>query len=160
LAREFAADRRGVNIDIGPAGESYMYKGSCLCGAVKYEIRGTLGPIVFCHCSQCRKAQGSAFAANAAVKTREFEVVAGKDALVEYRSSPGKKRVFCGICGSPIFSARDNLPDFVRLRIGTLDTEVQEQPSAHIHVASKATWFEINDSLPQYAELEPGRPIK
>ena len=49
-----------------------MHSGSCLCGAIRYEIRGELGPIVLCHCAQCRKAQGSAFASNAAVKATDF----------------------------------------------------------------------------------------
>ena len=48
------------------------HSGSCLCGAIRYEIRGELGPIVLCHCAQCRKAQGSAFASNAAVKATDF----------------------------------------------------------------------------------------
>ncbi|MFT5504826.1 MAG: hypothetical protein ACI8XC_002543, partial [Gammaproteobacteria bacterium] len=49
-----------------------MLKGSCHCGKVRYEIRGELGAIVCCHCSQCRKSQGSAFATNAPVKARDF----------------------------------------------------------------------------------------
>lgn len=134
-----------------------MHKGSCLCGGVRFEILGELGPIVFCHCAQCRKAQGSAFAANAPVKAEDFRVLSGAALLTEFESSPGKKRVFCRVCGSPLLSKRDSLPDVVRVRIGTLDSKVSSKPSCHIFVASKAEWFEIDDDLPQYAEIEPKR---
>jgi hypothetical protein len=136
-----------------------MLEGSCLCGAVRYQIEGDLGPIVCCHCSMCRKAQGSAFAANAPVPAAAFRITRGREALRAYRSSPGKERVFCGTCGSPIYSRRDGAPD-VRIRIGTLDADaaLAARPTAHIHVASKAAWWEIRDELPQFPGFEPGRP--
>jgi hypothetical protein len=133
-----------------------MLEGSCLCGAVAYQIEGELGPIVCCHCSMCRKAQGSAFAANAPVASSAFRITRGAEALRAYRSSPGKTRSFCSICGSPIYSRRDGSPT-VRVRIGTLDSAITARPSAHIHVASKAEWFEIADDLPRFPQLEPGR---
>ena len=132
-------------------------RGSCLCGAIKYEVDGELGPIVLCHCSMCRKAQGTAFAANAPVDADRFRVVAGHEVLRGYRSSPGKQRYFCSVCGSPIYSKRDARGEVVRLRIGTLDSKIAVKPGAHIFVASKAEWFDILDALPQHADLEPGR---
>lgn len=132
------------------------YEGSCLCGEVRYEIDGELGPIVFCHCSMCRKAQGSAFATNAPLKASAFRVIAGSDALADYATADGKHRIFCRRCGSPIISRLDSDPDSVRLRIGTLDTPIVERPTAHIFAGSKAEWDEICDALPQYEEREPG----
>lgn len=134
-----------------------LQQGSCLCGTIRYEIRGELGPIVLCHCAQCRKAQGSAFAANAPVRTADFAIVSGSESLAAYESSPGKKRHFCRGCGSPIISTRDSAPDFVRVRIGTLDSSVQARPSAHNFAASKAEWYEIRDDLPQHTGVEPAR---
>ncbi len=134
-----------------------MLLGSCLCGTVKYRVEGELGPIVCCHCSMCRKAQGSAFAANAPVPASRFRITEGEADLRAYASSPGKERWFCSRCGSPIFSRRDAAPEVVRLRIGTLDTPIAARPVAHIHVASKAEWFDILDGQPQYPEFEPGR---
>jgi hypothetical protein len=134
-----------------------MYEGSCLCGAIRYEVRGDLGPIVCCHCSSCRKAQGTAFATNAPIKTAEFVFVAGGDLLKSFESSAGKERCFCSVCGSPIFSRRSDRPDVLRLRIGSLDTPIALRPTRHIYAASKAEWFDILDGLPQHAELEPGR---
>jgi hypothetical protein len=131
--------------------------GGCLCGAVRYVLDGPLGAIVLCHCGQCRKAQGGAFAVNAPVRAADFRLVTGAEALNAYASSPGKWRSFCGRCGSPIHSRRDSQPELLRLRLGTLDTLIAERPSAHIHVASKADWWRITDALPQHAGREPGR---
>lgn len=133
-----------------------MLRGSCLCGAIAYEVEGELGPIVCCHCSMCRKAQGTAFATNAPVEAARFRVVAGEHLLRAYGSSPGKWRCFCSVCGSPILSRRDG-SGMVRLRIGTLDSRIAARPAAHIHVASKAEWFDLHDGLPQHAGQEPGR---
>jgi hypothetical protein len=134
-----------------------MLRGSCLCGAVRYEVDGALGPITCCHCSMCRKAQGTAFATNATVDAERFRITTGRESLRAYRSSPAKERVFCGTCGSPVYSRHDARPAVVRLRIGTLDTPIEARPSAHIHVASKAEWWAIVDGLPQHAAFEPAR---
>lgn len=129
-----------------------MYKGSCLCGSVKYEVRGALGTAVYCHCSRCRKASGSAFASNAVVASSAFKIVQGEGSLKTFSTAEGVHRVFCSVCGSPILSRRDSFPDVLRLRLGTLDTPIEERPEAHIFVLSKADWYEIHDSLPQHAE--------
>jgi len=132
-----------------------MIKGSCLCSSVKFEYQGELGKIAMCHCQQCRKAQGSPFACNMPVESSGFNIVQGKALITEYESSPGKKRAFCSKCGSPIYSRRDELPDNVRLRMGTFDTPIDEKPAYHIYATSKAEWWEILDSCHQYEELEP-----
>jgi hypothetical protein len=120
-------------------------------------VHGELGEIVYCHCQQCRKAQGTAFGTNAVVQRDQLVLVAGADRLTAYESSAGKRRWFCGGCGSPLYSARDAMPEVVRLRIGTLDTPLNERPTAHIFVGSKAEWFEILDALPRYPRLDPER---
>jgi hypothetical protein len=61
-----------------------MLKGHCLCGSVRYEIEGRLGPIVYCHCSMCRRASGSVGATNASVRAEEFRIVSGAE-LVRIR---------------------------------------------------------------------------
>jgi hypothetical protein len=134
-----------------------MNTGRCLCGTVRYEVTGAIGPIVFCHCSQCRRAQGSAFGTNAEVNAGDFAVVTGAASITEFESSPGKKRAFCGVCGSPLYSRRVDRPGIVRLRIGTLESPIANRPVAHIFASSKAEWDTIRDDLPQYEGAEPGR---
>ena len=127
-----------------------MYAGSCLCGVVKYEVRGAIGGSVCCHCSRCRKASGSAFAINAVVAAKDFVIVDGQASFKCFSTAAGVHRSFCAHCGSPVISRRDSLPDIVRLRLGTLDTPIAHGPEAHIYVGSKAEWFEIRDELPQF----------
>lgn len=125
-------------------------KGSCLCGAVRYEVDAPLTEIAMCHCGMCRKASGAAFAANAPVPEDRFRLIAGTDAIREYQSSPGKVRAFCSRCGSPIFSRNEKHPGLVRIRLGTLDTPAGRNPDYHFFVDSKADWYEISDALPRY----------
>jgi hypothetical protein len=138
-------------------GSIAMYKGGCLCGAVQFEITGPIRNIVHCHCSRCRKAQGSAFATNGIVKAGDFKIISGADALTGYESSPGQIKYFCNICGSPIMSKTESKPEQVRVRIGAIDSDIEERPMAHIFATSKANWEEISGDLPQYEAYEPGR---
>ena len=130
-----------------------MYKGSCLCGEVKFELDGPINDIVFCHCSECRRVQGSAFATNGNVATSDFRYVAGKDLLTAFESSPGKTKFFCSKCGSPMLSTNTNFPHNARIRLGTIQTAITERPSCHIFVDSKANWENITDDLPQFPEF-------
>ena len=92
-----------------------MYLGSCLCNGIRFEIKGSINDIVYCHCSQCRKVQGSAFATNGVVARDTFRIVKGDDLLSAYESSPGKRKYFCKQCGSPMYSDNTELPDVVRV---------------------------------------------
>ena len=130
-----------------------MHTGSCLCGRVQYEYDGEIDEISLCHCSQCRKAQGTAFAAVAPVRAERLNFTQGQQCLKAFRATPEKERVFCAECGSPLYSARDDLPEVKRLRLGTLDTPVVASKQYHAFVASKACWFEIKDDLPQHRGL-------
>jgi hypothetical protein len=131
-----------------------MLTGQCLCGGVRFEITGRLGPVIYCHCSRCRRASGSAFAANASVRASELRVVAGAALVVTYESSPGSERCFCSRCGAPLFG-RVPAAGLVRVRLGNLDADPGERARAHIWVGSKAPWFAITDALEQCDEAPP-----
>jgi len=124
-----------------------MLTGGCLCGRVRFEIHGKIGPVVHCHCVTCRKAQGGAFVTNAPVRTKYFRLLTGSDSVAEFESSPGKRRYFCRICGSPLWSCRESVPEIIRIRLGLLDSDPGRRPLAHIWVSEKAPWYEIADDL-------------
>jgi hypothetical protein len=132
-----------------------MLTGGCLCGAIRFEIDGELGPITCCHCAQCRRATGTAFATNANVARTAHRLMSGADLLTEYESSPGKLRAFCSRCGSPMYSRMTSEPDSLRVRLGTFDGDPGGRPVLHVWTGSKAPWFEITDGLPQLAEVTP-----
>jgi hypothetical protein len=125
-----------------------------LCGGVKYTINGRLLGALNCHCSMCRKAHGSAFRSRATVTATDFEWVKGEELVTFYESSPGNRRGFCRVCGSPILSKFDAHPNYYGLSLGALDDDPGIRPKLHIHVASKASWFTIADDLLQL----PGEP--
>ena len=129
--------------------------GSCLCGGIRYRVRGELGAMVVCHCSRCRKANGSAFQAVVPIATAGFELLEGAELLAGYESSPGVHRMFCRRCASPLYSRRDAMPELLRLRVGSLDTPLSAGPAMHIFVGSKADWYEIHDRAEQH-QTRPG----
>jgi hypothetical protein len=132
-----------------------MYEGSCLCGSVRYLVLGELGDFGYCHCRSCRKASGSAHAANAPIERSSFRLLRGAETLREYESSPGKFRAFCSHCGSPIYAYVEASRELLRIRLGSLDTPFDKQPSAHTFVSDKAPWEPISDALPQFATWAP-----
>lgn len=87
-----------------------MLRGSCLCGSVRYEIRGAVGRAVHCHCSMCRKAHGAAFATYGRVERSDFTLVSGAGDIASYSSSPGVTRTFCKRCGSNLQFISDRRP--------------------------------------------------
>lgn len=132
-----------------------MHQGSCLCGNVRYEVTGELGDFGYCHCTSCRKASGSAHAANAPVARAAFHLTSGSDTLREFESSPGKLRAFCARCGSPIYAYLTTSPETLRIRLGSLDTPFTKRPQAHTWVSDKAPWEPIPDDLPQFPQWAP-----
>jgi hypothetical protein len=132
-----------------------IHTGSCLCGGVRFRIEGELAPIQVCHCTQCRKAQGGALAAVVPVATRNFHLVSGESMLKGFESSPGKERVFCARCGSPVFSRRTALPEALRVRAGLIDEPLEVGIASHAYTASRCGWWDINDDAPRYADARP-----
>lgn len=127
--------------------------GHCLCGAISVSVREPLGPMDYCHCSQCRRASGTAFATNAPAKIDNVEISCQPpDALRSYRATPDKERVFCQYCGSPIYSRRDANPETIRLRLGLFDCAVQAGRRAHIWSDDTAPWHTITDDAPRFTQ--------
>ena len=131
-------------------------KGSCLCGAVRYEVDRLDTPIGHCHCNTCRKAHAAAFASTARVNRDHFRIVAGGDRLTAFESSPGRFRRFCSACGSHILAERPEDPHVV-LRVATLDEDPGVRPAVHIFIADAVPWLDEGDDLPRYLERPPAR---
>jgi hypothetical protein len=139
----------GRQLSRDPLGGEEPMRASCLCGGIRIEISGKIGPLFYCHCSRCRKASGSAFAANGDVRRKYWNIVSGEELIREFGSS-GIYRAFCSRCGSQLYSRRDADPESFRLRLGLLDGDPERRPLAHTWAGSKAPWFEITDGLPQF----------
>ncbi|MFT5162015.1 MAG: hypothetical protein ACI9FJ_000583 [Alteromonadaceae bacterium] len=134
-----------------------MYQGACLCGAVQFEIRGGIDSVIHCHCSLCRKSSGTAYATNGFVDTDKFKLIQGEDNLSSFGLKPGQNRHFCKTCGSPIYSSNSEDPARIRVRLGTITSDISERPGSHNFVGSKANWDTFDSTLVHYEELEPSR---
>lgn len=134
-----------------------MYAGSCLCGQVQIQVDGAINSIIHCHCSLCRKSSGTAYSTNGFVETSAFSIERGSHLLASFEYRPGKRRFFCSACGSPIFSRSDDDESRLRIRLGILDTDISERPSAHTFFTSRANWEDPNVDLPRFAAYEPER---
>jgi hypothetical protein len=128
-----------------------MYKGQCLCGAIKYEVDKIKSQMGHCHCSMCRKSHGAAFSTMGEVDSKDFRWVSGKEKLKSYVASNGSVRQFCNNCGSSMtFAESEETTGLIEFSLGTLDSDLDVSPDAHIYTASKANWVDICDGLPQH----------
>ena len=133
-------------------------RGSCLCGDVQFEVTGRQVRFAFDHCSRCRKASGSAFATWMICSSEDFRFTRGSEWVKVFElpvreSPPGYGRAFCARCGGPVPLRRG---DSVGIPAGTLDDDPGTRPRGHIFVEFKAPWFEITDTLPQFARHPRG----
>jgi hypothetical protein len=117
-----------------------IHNGSCLCGAVRYEVSGPLRAVIGCHCTQCRKQTGHYMAATAA-KHGDFRITK-EDGLRWFRSSERAERAFCQICGSTLFWQGTG-KDYISIAAGTLDGETGLAIAGHIFCADKGDYYEI-----------------
>ena len=131
-----------------------MIRGSCLCGGIRFEI-DKVRALTHCHCVNCRKLTGAAFATYAHVDADKFRLVAGDDMMVEYESSPGSFRKRCKVCGCLAPGKASYLPT-VSIAAGLLDDDPGVRPMLHVFTSSCAPWWTITDDLPQHAKWVPG----
>ena len=131
-----------------------MIRGSCHCGTVRFEI-DQVRALTHCHCANCRKLTGAAFASYAHVEAEKFRFVAGEDMTVSYESAPGSFRHRCKVCGC-LTPGRAPYLTTVSVPAGLLDDDPVARPRLHVFTSSRAPWWTIADDLPQYDKWVPG----
>ena len=129
-----------------------IHTGACLCGAVRFTARGPLRGVVYCHCSQCRRQSGHFYAATN-VEDDRLEV-AGAERITWFSASPQARRGFCSTCGSAMFWKHGDLAH-TSILAGSFDKPTGLEGEAHIFVADKGDYYEIDDALPQYERSTP-----
>ena len=124
-----------------------QHEGGCLCGAVRYRMRGRPDWSAHCHCRSCQRGTGAAFTTWVGLKAENFEVVSGAMAICE--TSPGVERGFCGRCGTSLtYVAKERWPGQVSVLAPTLDEPAIAAPTAHVYVAHRLPWIILADGLP------------
>lgn len=123
-----------------------MLKGSCLCGAVSFEVDGPLRPPDACHCTQCRRQSGHFWASTDV--PREALAIHGADRLTWFASSEKVRRGFCSTCGAALFWDPIH-KDIMGVAMGAFDDPTGTRLAMHIFVAEKGDYYDIADGLPQ-----------
>lgn len=113
-------------------------KGSCLCGARRYEIAGDLDGVWMCHCSLCRKATGSVGNAILIVPKDRFRWLSGEDHGETFALRPTYTITRCKTCGTPLPAEEDK--QNVYITAGTLDEPLGAGIRTHLFCASRADW--------------------
>lgn len=126
-----------------------MHKGSCLCGAVRFEVAGPLPGPDACHCVQCRKHSGHVFVSTDV--PRAALTVHGEENVRWYRSSEKVRRGFCSTCGSSLFwdPIDTSKHDWIGIAMGAFEAPTETALRIHIFVVEKGDYYEIVDGLPQ-----------
>ncbi len=132
--------------------------GGCACGAIRYVC--TADPLLAlnCHCRDCQRASGTAFAAILRVPAAAFTVTKGEPKFFTVTGDSGNtvSRGFCAACGSPLFSRLSGLSTVVGIRVGSLDDPSHYQPQLDMFVASAQPWECRDPALPQFPGYPPG----
>lgn len=123
-------------------------RGECLCQKVQYEITGPLLAADHCHCSMCRRQHGAAFATYADFNPGTFKWTSGAALVKLYESGNKGGWCFCSECGSSLAGTSNG--QVTSITLATVLGAPGITPSAHIHVGSKAQWYEISDTLTQF----------
>jgi hypothetical protein len=129
-------------------------QGTCLCGAVTFDIVGPLPKLYQCHCSLCRKQSGSTSNTAAIVTKDQFRWVAGQDCLSSYVKESGFRSDFCSRCGSPVPNPLRGT-DYYWVPTGLLEGGLALEVAAHLCVASRASWDKIPSDAVTFEHLPP-----
>ncbi len=133
------------------------YTGSCLCGAIKYEINGEPVRTAVCHCDDCRKATGSSYATNFFFKEEDIVVTQGTPKEFQHKSDAGNTmtKQFCGNCGSQLFGLGTGSPGVKHVKAGTLDDVGDLKPAISVFTARKHPFTVLDPDIQQFETTRP-----
>lgn len=130
--------------------------GGCLCGQVRYSADVTPTFVGICHCRDCQKFTGSAFATVIGVPRKALEVTGVLKTFTK-RGDSGKpiERRFCPECGASVLDECEAMPGTAMIAAGTLDDPGWVKPAAQIYCASAQPWVHLGPEIQRF-ERAPG----
>ncbi len=129
--------------------EINMLNGSCLCGAVNYQLTHQPTQFYFCHCEQCQKVTGSGFAANMIAPIDSISWQSGEEFLTHFEHpSRAFSKTFCSLCGSGVPHINKSKTSLV-IPAGSLDEMPAIEPAANLFVDESPRWLNIGLSAVQ-----------
>ena len=129
-------------------------RGSCLCGAVRFEVTEPFERVSACHCTSCKKISGGVGTVSGAVATSAIDVMEGRELVRTYQPDEGVAKSFCSVCGSNLFGGGWPDSETASVRLSALDDPFDRKPEAHIFVRSVAPWETLpDDGAPRFDTL-------
>lgn len=130
-----------------------IFRGSCLCGSVQYEISGEPQRFNHCHCLRCRKASGTGHASNLLVKAGSIKWIKGEELIRAYKVPEAKRftNCFCHVCGGRV-PRYVKETEMIAIPAGSLDSDPMIHPQARIFWDSRASWSCHGDDIPVHSE--------
>lgn len=117
-------------------------RGSCVCGAVRFEVTAPFKAFQYCHCSRCRKKSGTAHVANVFVALDQFRWQQGEELVRRFELPDAKYWCsgFCTQCGSSMPWLSKTGKSWI-VPAGAFDDDVPERPARNVYFASRASWY-------------------
>jgi hypothetical protein len=128
---------------------SEHFEASCLCGGITLSYGGAIGPANYCHCEDCRRANGSAFNIGVRVERKDLKVKTVSELKgYKYVSGSGQEieRCFCGRCGSPIFTLHPAKPEYAWVKAGIIKNPKVVKPAYENWAKDKVDWATVRVS--------------
>lgn len=128
-------------------------KGGCLCGSVKYEIKGVLQDIYYCHCNDCQILSGSAYHVLGLVDTGNIATLGTTLTCYTRKTRSGYEmtREFCAQCGTPLFLRSTRFDDVEMVTVSSLYDKNALTPSFQIWVSCKSPWSDIDEEVRSFS---------
>jgi hypothetical protein len=136
---------------------SASFSGGCACSATRYECSAEPILAFNCHCRDCQRASGSAFASILVVPAAAFELLKGEPTYHAVRTDSGytMQRGFCPGCGSPVLMKEPHRPGIVLIQAASLDDPSWHKPAVDIYTTRAHPWDYMNPELPKFPEMPP-----
>ena len=127
-------------------------EGGCTCGEVRYRLEAAPMFVHCCHCRDCQRETGSAFAINALIETSQITLLAGHPVPVETRTESGRPHDIyrCTHCRTAVWSDYGRRAVMLFVSVGTLDDPAALPPDVHIFTRSKLPWVGLPDDASVY----------
>jgi hypothetical protein len=129
-------------------------EGGCSCGAVRFRLTGAPMFVHCCHCRDCQRQTGSAFAINALYETDRIEILSSMPEPVSMPTDSGRPHDIyrCPHCRIALWSDYGRRPYLRFVRVATLDDPSAIVPDVHIYTRSKIPWVALPADVPAFTE--------
>lgn len=137
------------------------FEGGCACGTVRYRLASPPMFVHCCHCRDCQRQTGSAFALNALIETERMITTTGVPLASEMPTDSGKPhRIYrCPACGTALWSEYGGRSNLRFVRVGTLDDPAALSPDVHIYIRSKLPWISLPERVPAFEAYYDSRSL-